>query len=117
VLKLLAEFPEARAIVVETNQGGDLWADVFAGIPLVKVVQTHSTAPKEVRFATALEHWQRHRVHHARPFATLEEQAVGFPRAAYDDVIDAAAAGVSYFLDPPKLVKAGAKVAPYVRSA
>lgn len=117
VLKLLAQFPEARAIVVETNQGGDLWADVFAGIPNVKVVTTHTSEPKEVRFATALEHWQRSRVWHERRFSTLEEQAVGFPRAAYDDVIDSAAAGVLYFLEPPKVVVAGAKVASYVGSA
>lgn len=117
VLGLLGEYPETRAIVVETNQGGDLWVDIFSGIPNVKVITKHTSEPKEVRFATALEHWQRHRVHHARQFATLEEQAVGFPRAAYDDVIDAAVSGVQYFLDPPKVVRAGAKVASYVRSA
>jgi hypothetical protein len=116
VEELLAEFPEVRAIVVETNQGGDLWVDVFDGIPNVKVVTTHATEPKEVRFATNLEHWQRRRVWHAERFATLEEQAVGFPRAAYDDVIDAGVDGVQFFLDPPKKVKAGATSASYVRS-
>jgi hypothetical protein len=114
---LIAEFPEIKAVVIETNQGGDLWVDVFAGIPNVKVVTTHSTEPKEVRFATGLDHWQAKRVYHARRFATLEEQAVGFPRAAYDDVIDAGNAGVLYFLEPPKVVRAGAKVASYVGSA
>lgn len=111
--ELLGEFPEIKAIVVETNQGGDLWKDVFGGIPNVRVVTTHATEPKEVRFATNLEHWQRSRVWHAERFATLEEQAVGFPRAQYDDVIDAGVDGVQYFLSPPKVIKAGAKVTPY----
>lgn len=117
VTQLLAEFPEARAVLVETNQGGDLWVDVFAGIPNVKVLTQHTTEPKEVRFATALEHWQRKRVWHEDRFATLEEQAVGFPRAQFDDVIDSAVTGVQYFLDPPKRVRAGAQVSAYVRSA
>jgi hypothetical protein len=116
-VELMGEFPEIRAVVVETNQGGDLWKDVFGGIPLVKVITTYSTQPKEVRFATSLENWQRKRVWHAERFATLEEQAVGFPRAAYDDVVDGAVIGVDYFLAPPKVVKVGANSAPYVRSA
>ena len=117
VLKLLARFPEIRVIVVETNQGGDLWKDVFAGIPNVTVRTVHTTEPKEVRFATELEHWQRGRVFHAERFATLEEQAVGFPRAAYDDVVDAAVTGVRYFLNPGKRIKAGTATTSYVGAA
>jgi hypothetical protein len=114
--ELMGRFPEIKAIVVETNQGGDLWVDVFAGVPGVKVITTYATEPKEVRFATALEYWQRSRVWHERRFSTMEEQAVGFPRAAYDDVIDGAVTGVQYFLNPPKTVRAGAKVDNYVGS-
>lgn len=114
VTRLLGEFPEIRLIVVESNQGGDLWKDVFRGIPGVKVVTKHSSEPKEVRFATNLEHWQRGRVWHRKRFPAMEEQAVGFPRHTHDDVIDAAVIGVSHFLSPGKTVTAGAKSETYV---
>ena len=44
----------------------------------------------------------------------LEEQAVGFPDAAYDDVIDAAVAGVQYFLQPDVKIKAGGVARTYM---
>lgn len=106
VTKILVEFPEVKAILVETNQGGDLWAGVFHDIPGIKVLDTKATAPKEVRFAEGVEQWQRHRVWSTKRFPALEEQAVGFPRAAYDDVPDAAVTGVRYFLRPKQKVKA-----------
>lgn len=98
VVRLLAEHPEVTEIVVETNQGGDLWRDVFTGIPGIRVRTVNSTESKDVRFATALEFWQRRRVWHTVRHPTLEEQAVGFPRHAYDDVVDAAVIGVQHVL-------------------
>jgi len=111
--KILPEFPEIKAIRVEVNQGGDLWFGVFHDIPGVKVIVHVSTEPKEVRFADALERWQRHRVFCRKRFPALEEQAVGFPRAAYDDVIDAGVAAVRYFLKPARKVKARATTKGY----
>lgn len=111
VTKILPQFPEIRAIVVETNQGGDLWAGVFHNIPGVKVYDTKASASKEVRFAEALERWSR--VSMAGRFPTLEEQCVGFPRAAFDDVADATVTGVRYFLRPVQKVKAAAEVKGY----
>ena len=66
------------------------------------------------RFAQALDWWQRGRVIHAQRIPVLEEQAVGFPDAAYDDVIDAAVAGVQYFLQPEQKIKAGSSVRTYM---
>lgn len=106
VEKILPEYPEIKLIRVEANQGGDLWAGVFHHIPGVKVEGFKVSEPKEVRFADALERWQRHRVKMLKRFPALEEQAVGFPRAAYDDVIDAGTAGVRYFLKPARKIKA-----------
>jgi hypothetical protein len=111
VTKVLPNHPEVKAIVVETNQGGDLWAGVFHDIPGVKVLDTKASASKEVRFAEALEVWRR--VFMRERFPALEEQAVGFPRAAYDDVVDAAVTGVRYFLRPVQKVKAAATVKGY----
>jgi hypothetical protein len=104
--KILPTFPKTRAIFVESNQGGDLWEDIFSGIPDVRIIQHSSTSSKEIRFGEALEFWQRKRVYHSQRWDMLEEQAVGFPNAAYDDVVDAAVSGVRYFLmsdDRPKL--------------
>jgi hypothetical protein len=106
VSTIFSRFPQIREIVIETNQGGDLWVDVFSGIPGVRVRTINSTEPKEVRFATQLEHWQRHRVWHTERFSTLEEQAVGFPNVPYDDVIDAAVIGVQRLLGRPKVAAA-----------
>lgn len=115
VTKLLGRYPEVRTIVIETNQGGDLWVDVFSGIPNVKVITKFSSEPKEVRFATALDLWQTAggRVWHRERFPTLEEQAVGFPRSPYDDVIDAAVIGVQHFFPAKRVVKAGATSTSY----
>jgi phage terminase large subunit-like protein len=112
--KILPEHPEVRRIVVEVNQGGDLWKGVFHDLPDVAVEAITASESKEVRFAEALEIWQRHRVLCESRFPMLEEQAVGFPRAAYDDVIDAGATGVRYFLKSRK-IKAKARTEGYTR--
>lgn len=106
VTRILVDYPEIREIVIETNQGGDLWKDVFTGIPGVRVKTVNSTENKDVRFATALEFWQRHRVWHTTRHAQLEEQAVGYPNHAYDDVVDAAVIGVQRLLGKPKILAA-----------
>lgn len=117
VVQLLAEHPYVTTIVVETNQGGDLWKDVFAGIPNVRVVTINSTESKDVRFATALEHWQRHCVWHSQRYATLEEQAVGFPRHAYDDVVDAAVIGVQHLLGKGRRINTAPTTEDYLEAS
>lgn len=89
----------AGLVRVETNQGGDLWATVFWGMP-VKVKTIHETAPKEVRAADALDHYQRGRVVHddGADLRDYEGQLVAFPNAPHDDMVDAATAGIRYFL-------------------
>jgi len=101
--QVLPRFENIRYILVETNQGGDLWAatgGVLHGLG-VRVGTHWASESKEVRFGRELDHWQRGRVLHAVAMPMMEEQAIGFPRHAYDDVIDAAVAGVHYFLTRP----------------
>lgn len=101
--RVLPQFDDIRYILVETNQGGDLWAGpggVLQGLG-VRVGTHWASESKEVRFARELDHWQRGRVLHGEAMPMLEEQAVAFPNHAYDDVIDAAVAGVHYFLTRP----------------
>lgn len=89
----------AGLVRVETNQGGDLWGTIFWGMP-VKVKAVHSSAPKEVRAAEALDHYQRGRVIHSASadLRDAEGQMVAFPYAPNDDLVDAVGSGVRYFL-------------------
>lgn len=90
----------AVIVIVETNQGGDLWARILHGLP-VRVKTYTSTAPKPVRAADALDHYQRGRVYHVRDgrgVRDAEGEMVAFPRAPHDDRVDSVGAGVRYFL-------------------
>lgn len=112
VQRVLPAWPRIRRLVIETNQGGDLWREVFHDLPNVKVETHTSIDSKETRFARGLDFWQRFRVLHAKRLPALEEQAVSFPKGAYDDVIDASVAGVLYFLDDRR-VRVGQRARSY----
>lgn len=114
VLDVLEEFSNIRGVVVETNQGGDVWRNsVLKGLP-VPVKTVHQKEPKEVRAARALNWYQRrHRdglpyVVHERPLTQAEEQMVGFPKAAHDDLVDAIGTGIDMFLKRSKKTRSTA---------
>ena len=100
VLELIAEL-DVGLVLVETNQGGDLWLKILWGLP-VKVKPLTQSVKKEVRAASVLTHYQRHRVKHVAGLTRLEGQMVAFPNAPHDDMVDAVGTAVSYFLDKPK---------------
>lgn len=82
--------------LIETNQGGGLWKQVFKGLPgRFRYVQQR--AKKEVRIAQAADSYKRKRVLHARHFPQLEEQMLAYPNVTHDDLVDAVATGVLYF--------------------
>lgn len=132
LLGILDLYPETRGIVVETNQGGDTWkASVLTGMP-VPVRTVHQTEPKEVRAARLLNWYQTKPaiprrpgapktptqsaaaagpaspyadlpyVVHEKPIPQLEEQLVGFPNSAHDDLVDAVGTGADIFLGRKK---------------
>jgi phage terminase large subunit-like protein len=113
VLAILDEYPEIGLIVIETNQGGDAWQAILHHMP-VKLRTVHQREPKEVRAAKVLNHYQRGRVLHARALRDLEEQMVAFPKAPFDDLVDAVGSAVSRFLDPPKQRQVTARSQSYV---
>lgn len=91
----------AGLLLVETNQGGELWDLVFKGLP-VKVKSVHQSVPKPVRAAHVLHWYERGRVFHVDGLAALETEMVGFPNAPNDDMVDATGSGINYFLKPRK---------------
>lgn len=97
-------------VIVEVNQGGDLWKKILHSLP-VRVKTYSSTAPKPVRAAEALNHYNRGRVYHVRKgrgVHDVEGEMVAFPKAPHDDRVDSVGAGVRYFLSRAPKAKAGA---------
>jgi phage terminase large subunit-like protein len=99
-LRLLADNPMIRRVVVETNQGGEHWADILwpslpTGIELIEVWHSKN---KPGRFAHLLDFYQEDKVAHAGHHQTLVRQMLMYPKIAHDDVIDAVAIGVEEHL-------------------
>lgn len=111
-------------VIVETNQGGDLWPKIFHSLP-VRIKSYTVSDPKPVRAAEALNYYQAgRRVAHLRggPLGTApgpgvrdaEGEMVAYPRAPHDDRVDAVGAGVRYALKRRKAaVAAGATSSSY----
>ena len=97
VLKIVERFG-VGLVLVETNQGGELWPRILWGLP-VKIKPIHQSVKKELRAADVLDHYQRGRVVHAEGLTELEGQQVAFPNAPHDDMVDAVGSGVAYFLN------------------
>lgn len=100
---------EARLIIVETNQGGMLWKQLFSGLG-AKFKYEHNTVKKEIRAQAALDWYQKERVFHDAHWPAAEEQLKNFPNVLHDDMVDAISAGVKYFLG----TQGGAKFKPTV---
>lgn len=105
-VKQLVEEYEVGICVVETNQGGDLWKQVFRDLPC-KYVGIRAKEKKEVRAAQAVDHYKRGQVKHTKHFHIAEEQMLAFPRVTHDDVVDAIVTGVLAF---KKYARKGASV-------
>ena len=88
----LIETHSVTVVLIETNQGGDLWVGeggLLAHLP-VRVITVHQTRPKEVRAEDALRHYEAQRVLHARAgLDDLESNMCAFPKVAHDDDVDA----------------------------
>lgn len=80
-------------VLVEVNQGGSLWKQVFKdlGLPIRYLQQR---VKKEIRIAQAADLYKKNRVLHARHFPQLEEQMLAYPNVGHDDLVDAMSTGV-----------------------
>lgn len=106
VLKILQQYPRISYVVLENNQGGSLWNDIFHSMP-VRFITYPSKESKEVRFARALDFCQKRRVVFAKVFPVLEDQMLGFPKVANDDLLDSTCAGILRLLIPKLAQKDG----------
>jgi hypothetical protein len=109
-LQILESFPEIGVILVEGNQGQDLWQEVFHDMP-VKIVIFSNHEKKEARAGRLLNLYQLlpSRVVHEEPLPALEEQQVAFPKAPNDDLLDSVGNAVLRFLKPPVKKRAAAR--------
>ncbi len=96
-LQILADHPEVRRILIESNQGGETWHSVYHNMP-VPVELIHQDEPKPVRAARLLNHFQRKRAALRGRQPAFEDEALSFPRGAHDDVLDAVGTGVDFVL-------------------
>lgn len=93
----LIELFDVDLLLIETNQGGMVWNQVFDQIKC-KYKAIHQTEPKPVRAARALDYYRKQKVRHTRHFDLLEQQMHSFPKVTHDDLVDALGAGVHYLL-------------------
>ena len=94
---LIEQF-DASVVVVETNQGGDVWRlNVFDGLK-AKFVGIRQQEKKEVRASRALDYYRKNQVRHTRHFAALEDQMYAFPKVAHDDLVDSVGTGIHCLL-------------------
>lgn len=112
VIEILEDIEDCSGIVIETNQGGDLWHDVLHNLP-VRLKTISNSDPKQVRIEKALAHYQRHRVKHCKELPVLESEMTSYPNVVHDDTVDAMATGVNYFLEKKPKKKAKARQVSY----
>lgn len=91
--RLAARKPTLRTIIVETNNGGDLWREMLdpPHDPLprgVKLITDFATNSKQARVEQALQWYETDRVFHAKEFVELEREMVLFPQGPHDDLVD-----------------------------
>ncbi len=110
VLKIMAEHPDIRILLIETNQGGDTWKTVFHQMP-VEVVTIHQSIGKEIRAAQLLTDYEMGRVLHEGRFHDGEQEMMGFPFGSNDDMVDAVGTAVQRLREQEALRSAAKKAA------
>lgn len=98
VIELILDY-DVDYVMVEANQGGDLWYTELNNLP-VKMTTFTQKEPKPVRIKRALAAYQRRggRVAHEKPLAQLERQMKAYPNVLHEDVLDATAAALEHLI-------------------
>lgn len=104
---IMEAFPEASILIVETNQGGVLFDELFEDLP-INVKTYKSTEKKEVRAGRLLELYQSRPnplVFHADKFHQAETEMYTYPNMG-DDITDAIGGAVLRWVKPIQRRKA-----------
>ncbi len=103
--RLKARKPTLRTVIVEVNNGGDLWEEMLTlegREPLprgLKLVTDWASVSKQARVEQALQWYETNRVFHAKEFVELEREMVMFPSPRItDDLVDAATGALRWAL-------------------
>lgn len=98
ILELIDEF-EVQYVMVESNQGGDLWYTVFHDMPVPIRTFTQSER-KEVRLRRLLGQYQRagQPVVHERALPQYQRRMLAYPYTPHDDVLDVVAAACEHLI-------------------
>lgn len=112
VLRILANDPGIRMVLIEVDNGGDTWREIMQPLP-VKVVAITQSMSKQVRASQVLDWYQFGWVAHDGPQRAFEQQAKAFPNVVNDDVVDAVVSGIRFWL---KDKKRGPRPKPVTRS-
>lgn len=93
--RLAARKPTLRTVIVEVNNGGDLWREMLDPahdrLPRgLKLDTDWASGSKQARVEQALQWYETSRVFHAKEFVELEREMVMFPSPKInDDLVDA----------------------------
>jgi len=119
VLALIEEFDDVMGVLIETNQGGDVWEAILHDLP-VKLYKQHSMETKVQRLESLFIRYTRSEVFHRKRFPELEAQMFAYDgkdrKGSHDDMIDAVGLGVEHFhraLNEPRRVRHVAKKVKY----
>ncbi len=97
----LVERYGAGLVLVEVNQGGDLWKQSFSKVKArVKLIKQKT--PKPVRLGQSSEFYKQGLVFHSEHLPLLEEQMIAYPNVHNDDLIDAVATGLIFLINGSK---------------
>lgn len=107
---LMEVFPEASCLLVETNQGGHLFDELFEDLP-INVVTYKSSEKKESRAGRLLQLYQNRPfplVYHSEKFHQAETEMFTYPNMG-DDIVDAIGGAVLRWVKPEQRIKARAR--------
>ncbi|KUN42276.1 hypothetical protein AQJ27_37195 [Streptomyces olivochromogenes] len=108
---IMTAFPEASLLLVETNQGGALFEELFEDLPIT-VETYHSSEKKESRAGRLLQLYQNRPnplVFHAEKFHQAETEMFTYPNMG-DDITDAIGGAVLRWVKPEQKRKARIRI-------
>lgn len=95
----LASRAAITRVIVEVNQGGDLWRQILSPLPPGVVLETYSARRrKEARTLDLSDRYRKGHVLHQYPLPELENDLLRWPKVEHDDLIDSTSAGVEFVL-------------------